>query len=47
MLFLSFLAKVIFYESHRSHYCADVMEFIERGNAGKATETQIVLKLVD
>jgi hypothetical protein len=77
MIFLSFLAKVIFNESHwmtanasiiyisylirrfhgkiigliwdkhSSHYCADVMEFIERCNADNATEKLIVLELVD
>ena len=77
MLLLSFLAKVIFNESHwmtsnasiiyisyltsmfrgktigliwdkhSSHYSADVMEFIERCNADNATETRIVMELVD
>jgi len=77
LLLLSFLAKVIFNESHwmtsnasiiyisylasmfrgktigliwdkhSSHYSADVMEFIERCNADKATETRFVMELVD
>ncbi len=37
----------LIWDKHSSHYCADIMEFIERCNADNATETRIVVELVD
>jgi hypothetical protein len=37
----------LIWDKHSIHYCADVMEFIERCNADNATETRIVVELVD
>jgi hypothetical protein len=37
----------LIWDKHSGHYYADVMEFIERCNADNATETWIVVELVD
>jgi hypothetical protein len=35
----------LIWDKHSSHYCSDVMEFIDRCKADKATETWIVMEL--
>lgn len=37
----------LIWDKHSSHYSAEVEEFVEKCNADKATDTRIVLELVD
>jgi hypothetical protein len=37
----------LIWDKHTSHYSDEVMEFVERCNADKATTTRIVIELVD
>jgi hypothetical protein len=54
IIYISYLTSMfcgktigLIWDWHSSHYSADVMEFIERCNVDNATETQIVMELVD
>jgi hypothetical protein len=55
IIYISYLQSILFrgktigliWDKHSSHYCDEVVEFIERCYADKATKTKIVLELVD
>jgi hypothetical protein len=54
IIYISYLQSIfrgktigLIWDIHSSHYCDEVVEFIERFNADKATKTKIVLELVD
>ena len=54
IIYISYLQSIfrgktigLIWDKHSSHYCDEVVEFIERCNADKATKTKIVLELVD
>lgn len=54
IIYLSYLMNMfrgktigLIWDKHTSHYSDEVMEFVERCNADKATTTRIVIELVD
>ena len=54
IIYISYLQSIfrgktigLIWDKHSSHYCDEVVEFIEQCNADKATKKKIVLELVD